>query len=86
MKENWTNTGRICRRRLVITIQKVVINIHTKNDHSSLHGCGEIFAKNFILQSMDGKKIGTNSGMNKQKKAGSQSHDATSRHQPAYQI
>ena len=28
--------GRISRRRLV---QQVIINLHTKNGHSSLHGC-----------------------------------------------
>ena len=40
---------RICRRSLVLnpTIQQVVINLHTKYDHSSLHGCGEIFAEIF---------------------------------------
>ena len=32
------------------------------------------------------EKNWTNTGMNKQEKAGSQSHDTTSRHQPAYQI
>ena len=36
--------GRI-RRRLVLVpiIQQVVINLHTKYEHSSLHGCGKIF-------------------------------------------
>ena len=37
--------GRISRRRLVCnpTIQHVIINLYTKYDSSSLHGCGEIF-------------------------------------------
>ena len=44
-KENWTNTGKNMRRRLVCnpTIQHVVINLYTKYDSSSLQGCGEIF-------------------------------------------
>ena len=41
--------------------------------------------KHFILQSMKGKKIGQMHG-NKSEKAGSQSHNITNRHQPAYQI
>ena len=32
------------------------------------------------------KEKRTNTGKNRQEKAGSQSHDITSRHQPAYQI
>ena len=44
-KENWTNTGKNKRRRLVCnpTIQHVIINLYTKYDSSSLQGCGEIF-------------------------------------------
>ena len=51
---------RIRRRYLVLnsTIQQVVINLHTKYEHSSLHGCEKPLTKNFILQSMDGKKEG----------------------------
>ena len=39
--ENWTNTGQISRRKLVPnpTIQQVIINLHTKYENSSLHGC-----------------------------------------------
>ena len=39
--------------------------------------------KNFILQSMGGKK---SAEKNKLEEAGSQFHDITSRYQPAYQI
>ena len=44
-KENWTNTGKDKQKRLVCnpTIQHVIINLYTKYDSSSLHGCGEIF-------------------------------------------
>ena len=45
--------------------------------------------KNFILQSIEGKRRGQiqgRIGKNRQEKAGSQSHDITSRHQPAYQV
>ena len=36
---------RISRRRLVCnpTIRHLIINLFTKNDYSSLQGCGEIF-------------------------------------------
>ena len=42
---NWTNTGRISRRRMVLNlmIKKVVINLHTKYEHSSAHSCRENF-------------------------------------------
>ena len=52
--------GRISRRRLVrnSTIQYIIINLHTKYDYSSLHSFTEIFDKNFIIQSMERKKIG----------------------------
>ena len=58
-KENWTNTRRISRRRLVPnpTIQQVIINLRTKYENSSLHSCWEIFDEIFH-QSMEGKKIG----------------------------
>ena len=41
--------GRISRRRLVLNprIQQVITNLHSKYDHSSLHGCGEIFDEKF---------------------------------------
>ena len=44
-KENWTNTGKNKRRRLVRnpTIQYIIINLHTKYDYSSLHSFTEMF-------------------------------------------
>ena len=41
MKENWTNTGKNKQERMVVspTIRQVTINVHTKYEHSSLHGC-----------------------------------------------
>ena len=50
---------RISRRRLVLnpTIQQVIINLHTKDKHSTLHGCLEIFDEKFH-QSMEGKQNG----------------------------
>ena len=42
--------------------------------------------KKFIIQSMEGKKIGQIKGKNKHEKAGSQSHDTIHHYQPAYQI
>ena len=52
--------GRISRRRLVRnpTIQYIIINLLIKYDYSSLHSFTEIFVKNFIIQSMERKKIG----------------------------
>ena len=49
-KENWTNTGKNKRRRLVCnpTIQHVIINLYTKYDFSSLQGCGEIFEEKVL--------------------------------------
>ena len=52
--------GRISRRRLVRnpTIQYIIINLHTNYEYSSLHSFTEIFDENFIIQSMERKKIG----------------------------
>ena len=68
------------RRRLALIprIQPVVINLHTKNDHSSLHHCAEIFDEKFHNSKYAHKENWTNTGKNKQEKAG--------HHQPAYQI
>ena len=51
--------GTITRRRLVLNprIKQVVINLHTKYEHSSMD-VEKSLMKNFILQSMEGKKIG----------------------------
>ena len=52
--------GKISRRRLVRnpTIHHVIINLLTKYDYSSLHSFTEIFDENFIIQSIERKKIG----------------------------
>ena len=52
--------GRTSMRRLVCnpTIQYTIINLHTKYDYSSLHSLAKISDKNFIIQSMERKKIG----------------------------
>ena len=59
-------------RRLVCssTIQYIIINLHTKYDYSSLHSFTEIFdvTKNFIIQNMDGKKIGQIQGRIKRRR------------------
>ena len=59
-KKNGQIQGRISRRRLVRnpTIQYIIINLHTKYDHSSLHIFIEIFDENFHRQSMERKKNG----------------------------
>ena len=63
-------------------IKQVVINLHIKYEHSSVHSCREIF--NDCHSSKHGwKENWTNTGKNKQK-AASQSHDTTSHHKPAY--
>ena len=80
--------GRISRRRLFLnpTIQQVITNPHTKYDYSSLHGCGKIFDEKFHSSKYGRKENWTNTGKNKQEKAGSQFHDTTSRDQPSYPI
>ena len=75
--------GRISRRKLVRnpTIQYIIINLHTRYDYSSLNSFTKSLKKNFIIQSME-----TNTGKNKQEKAGSQSHDTIHHYKPAYHI
>ena len=57
---------KISRRRLVCnpTIQHVIINLYTKYDSSSLHGCGEIFEEKVLRNygRTDGQKDGRNDG------------------------
>ena len=67
--------GRKCRRRLVPnpTIQQAIINMHTKYEHSSLHGSWEIFDEKFHSSKYGWKENWTNTGKNKHEKAGSQS-------------
>ena len=59
-EENWTNTGKNKHQKAGshLTIQFNIINLHTKYDNTSLHSFIEIFDKNFIIQSMERKKIG----------------------------
>ena len=87
-KENWTNTGKNKRRRLVRnpTIQYIIINLHTKYEYSSLHSFTEIFDEKFHHSKYGKKENWTNTGKNKQEKAGSQSHDTIHHYQFAYQI
>ena len=79
---------RICQKRLVLnpTTQQVVINLHTKYKHSSLHGSGEIFDKKFHSSKYEPKETWTSTGKNRHEKAGSQSHKTIGHNQPAYQI
>ena len=77
--------GRISRRRLVRKplIQYIIINLLTKYDYSCLHSCTEIFEENFHHSKYGKKENRTNTGMTKQEKAGSQSHDTIHHYQPA---
>ena len=51
--------GRISSIRLVLNriIQHIIINLHTKYDHSSLQGSIETFDEKCIIQSLERKKI-----------------------------
>ena len=71
--------GRISWRRLVRnpTIQYIIINRHTKYEYSSLHSFTEIFDEKFLHSKYGKKENWTNTGKNKQEKAGSQSHDTS---------
>ena len=80
--------GRISRNRLVrnSTIQYIIINWLTKYDYSSLQGCGEIFDEKFHHSKYGKEENWTNTGKNKQEKAGLQSHNTACHHQYVYQI
>ena len=67
-------------------IKQVVINLHTKYEHSSVHSCIEIFDEKCHSSEYGWKENWTNTGKIKQEKAGSQSHDTTRHHKPGYQI
>ena len=86
--ENWTNTGKNKRKRLVgnPTIHYIIINLHTKYEYSSFHSFKEIFDEKFHHSKYGKKDNWTNTGQNKQEKAGSQSHDTLYHYQSAYQI
>ena len=75
---------RTSMRRLVRnpTIQYIIIKPHTKYDYSSLHS----FTENFYHPNYGKKENQTNTGKDKQEKAGSQSYDTIHHHQLAYQI
>ena len=79
--------GRISRRRLVRnpTIQYIIINLHTKYDCSSLHSFTEIFDEKFHHSKYGKKENWTNTGKNKQEKAGLQSHTKACHHQFVHQ-
>ena len=80
--------GRISRRRLVgnPTIQYIIINLLTKYDYSSLHSSTEIFDQKFHHSKYGKKENWTNTGKNKQEKAGLKSHNTACHHQSVYQI
>ena len=80
--------GRLRRRRLVRnqTIQYIIINLHIKYDYTSLHSFTEIFDEKFHHSKYGKKENWTNTGKNKQEKAGSQSHDTIHHYQLAHQI
>ena len=64
MEKNEQIHGIISRRRLVPipTKQHVIINLHTKYKHLALMVVEKSLTKNFIPQSMEGKKIGQMEG------------------------
>ena len=72
--------GRISRGRLVRnpTIQYIIINLLTKYEYSSLHSFTEIFDEKFHHSKKENR---TNTGKNKQEKAGLQSHNTACHHQ-----
>ena len=82
--------GRISRRRLVRnpTIQYTIINLHIKYDYSSLHSfsLAEIFDEKFHHSKYGKKENWTNTGKNKQEKAGLRSHNTTCHYQSVYEI
>ena len=68
---------RISSRRLALnpTVQYIIDNHHTKYDYPSLQGFTEIFDENYHYLKYGKKENRTNSGKNKQQKAGLQSQD-----------
>ena len=59
-KKNTSIQGKRSRSWLVRnpTVQYIIINLHIKYEYSSLHSFREIFDENFIIRSMERKKIG----------------------------
>ena len=70
---------KISNRRLAHnpTVQYTINNHHTKYDYPSLQGFIEIFDENFHYLKYGKKENRTNSGKNKQQKAGLQCQDTT---------
>ena len=62
----------------------IIIKLHTKYDYSGLHSLAEIFDEKFHHSKYGKKENRTNTGNNKQEKAGSQSHDTIHHYQHAY--
>ena len=87
-KENRTNTWKNKQEKAgsQSPIQYTIINEHIKYDYSSSHSLAEIFDEKFHHSKYGKKENRTNTGKNKQEKAGSQSHDTACHHQLAYQI
>ena len=71
-KENGQIQGRISRRRLLRnpTIQYIIINLLTKYDYSSSYSFTEIIDEKFHHSKYGKKEYWTNTGKNKQEKAG----------------
>ena len=64
----------------------IIINLHSKYEYSSLHSFTEIFDEEIHHSKYGKKENWTNTGKNKQEKAGSQSHDPIHHYQPAEHI
>ena len=56
-------------------VKYIIINLHIKYEYSGLHSFTEIFEEKFHDSKYGKKENWTNTGKNKQEKAGSQSHD-----------
>ena len=59
-------------------MQYIIISLHTKYDYFSLHSFTEIFDEKFHHSKYEKKENWTNTGKNKQEKAGLQSHNTYS--------
>ena len=59
-KEKQINTGKNKQEKAGSQSHRtiIIINLHTKYEYSSLHNFREIFDENFIIQSLERKKIG----------------------------
>ena len=88
-KENWTNTGKNKQEKADSqshdTIH-LIIKLHTKYDYTNSLSFREIFDEKFHHSKYGKKENWTNTGKNKQEKAGSQSYYTIHHYQAAYQI